>query len=272
MDKFIVHLPRGLKRAAVVGGKENSQDVTSSKRPKQQMYIDLGQKSFGKSSVCPKCDLIYIVGDLEDEKQHKKHCYLKNSAPFFGTCDKYTTIATLDDDGRILSPPLKALQTDKCLQNLAHQMHNEFGYSLDSLFSSAHDHDVFSVYVRLSDGCAVGCLVHERIPKRNCAPLTKEAKVSEVEFNSDDSRENANVLQIEVAANDDDFMLGVRYLWVHESFRCKRIASELVDAARKFSCFGTIVPKENIAFSQPTEAGRCFALKYVKAENILVYK
>jgi hypothetical protein len=40
-----------------------------------QMFIDLGQKSFGKYGTCKICSFLYLIGDLDDEKKHQKHCY-----------------------------------------------------------------------------------------------------------------------------------------------------------------------------------------------------
>jgi hypothetical protein len=39
-----------------------------------QMFIDLGQKSFGASKTCKYCGMVFVVGDTDDERQHITHC------------------------------------------------------------------------------------------------------------------------------------------------------------------------------------------------------
>lgn len=40
----------------------------------QQMYLDLGQRDFGKQTICKTCGMLFVHGLLEDTKQHKKVC------------------------------------------------------------------------------------------------------------------------------------------------------------------------------------------------------
>lgn len=60
-------------------------------------------------------------------------------------------------------------------------------------------------------------------------------------------------------------------VYVFEPFRKRGIASKLIDFVRKDFIFGYKIPKEEIAFSQPTMDGKLFAMKYLETENILVY-
>lgn len=69
----------------------------------------------------------------------------------------------------------------------------------------------------------------------------------------------------------DDSVLGVRYLWVHMSYRRKNVARNLLDIARKHAIFGRIIDRKNICFSQPTSSGIDFAFSYVKSDHILTY-
>jgi zinc-finger of acetyl-transferase ESCO len=90
MDKFVTSLPRGIKRKKLTADsdcKENKKNnVIRGARPeKLQMYIDVGQKSFGKSKQCKHCNFFYLIGDLEDEKEHNKFCASVNMAVSFST-------------------------------------------------------------------------------------------------------------------------------------------------------------------------------------------
>lgn len=39
-----------------------------------QMYLDLGQRSFGRASNCPDCGMLFVQDDLEDRRRHAAHC------------------------------------------------------------------------------------------------------------------------------------------------------------------------------------------------------
>lgn len=39
-----------------------------------QMYLDFGQRSFGKQVECKICSMRYVQGDVEDEAKHKAFC------------------------------------------------------------------------------------------------------------------------------------------------------------------------------------------------------
>jgi len=83
MDKYLLILPRN-NRKRKVHELENQQkvgdntivphkNVITTVKP-VQMYLDYGQKSFGRTIQCNKCGLFYVISDKEDEKQHNKFC------------------------------------------------------------------------------------------------------------------------------------------------------------------------------------------------------
>ena len=53
----------------------------------------------------------------------------------------------------------------------------------------------------------------------------------------------------------DIALLGISRIWTSKSHRRKGIASALLDCARGNFFYGVEVPKEIVAFSQPTESG-----------------
>lgn len=65
--------------------------------------------------------------------------------------------------------------------------------------------------------------------------------------------------------------VGIRYLWTNESYRGLGIATKLIDTLCKFSTFGTVLGADKLAFSQPTDDGRCFAFSYTKSDEIWIY-
>ena len=75
--------------------------------------------------------------------------------------------------------------------------------------------------------------------------------------------------------SDDNYInkltLGIRLIWVREGFRHIGIASRLIDTARRYFQYGSIIQLNKIAFSQPTNDGLAFALKYTKNNQIIGY-
>jgi N-acetyltransferase len=65
---------------------------------------------------------------------------------------------------------------------------------------------------------------------------------------------------------------GIRLMWVSYDSRRKGIAGKLLDCARSHVIRGCIIPQEEVAFTQPTAAGRAFIEVYVGTPKFLVYK
>jgi hypothetical protein len=65
--------------------------------------------------------------------------------------------------------------------------------------------------------------------------------------------------------------LGVRQIWVHRDYRGRRIATQLVDCARMNFSNGSVIFRNDVAFSQPTDMGKIFAFQYVNHDHILIY-
>ncbi len=67
------------------------------------------------------------------------------------------------------------------------------------------------------------------------------------------------------------FLMGVKLVWVNATQRRQAVARRLLDSARKFFMYGTVVSTDNIAFSQPTQAGFEFACGYCQRDCVLAY-
>lgn len=66
-------------------------------------------------------------------------------------------------------------------------------------------------------------------------------------------------------------LCGIRAIWVTPSNRRKHIASYLLDAARESFCADLVLKHSELAFSQPTSAGKAFISSYTKSHSFLVY-
>ena len=66
-------------------------------------------------------------------------------------------------------------------------------------------------------------------------------------------------------------LLGVQFVWIHPSFRGCRLASRVVDAARRCLHYGYEVPIEHVAFAAPTTDGAAFAAAYTGRKDFLTF-
>ncbi|KAK4799143.1 hypothetical protein SAY86_024508 [Trapa natans] len=61
-------------------------------------------------------------------------------------------------------------------------------------------------------------------------------------------------------------------IWVTSSNRRKHIATHLLNAARRSFCEGHELDPSQLAFSEPTSAGRALASSYMGSRLLLVYR
>lgn len=57
-------------------------------------------------------------------------------------------------------------------------------------------------------------------------------------------------------------IIGIREMWVCDDHRRQGIATTLLDKVRATYQFRAMVPRRDVAFSQPTSSGEAFAFKY----------
>ena len=72
---------------------------------------------------------------------------------------------------------------------------------------------------------------------------------------------------ITTSTTADAALVGISRIWISKSYRGKGIALELLDCARSNFFYGMEVPKDLIAFSQPTDSGGQLAKRWFEAET-----
>ena len=83
MDKFVDSFSRGRKKPTA--SKAVVKKCSASQPTQHQMFLDLGQKQFGKNKECLKCGMFYVIGDVDDERRHNQLCAkVLNYPPFDG--------------------------------------------------------------------------------------------------------------------------------------------------------------------------------------------
>ncbi|TKY61926.1 CHROMOSOME TRANSMISSION FIDELITY 7 [Spatholobus suberectus] len=157
-------------------------------------------------------------------------------------------------------------------------------------------HDLCKVYLFVSQHRVVGCLVAEPIEEAfkvvsgSVAGPADRAKKRGVKTRSTTLQFGNVIFQREVerrvaSVSDSDRMegaifcdskptaaaCGIRAIWVTPSNRRKGIASQLLDAVRKSFCTGLELERSQLAFSQPTSAGKALASSYTGTASFLAY-
>lgn len=217
------------------------------KKALEQTYLDLGQKSFAKRTICNTCGMLYVHGLNEDSQQHSRICmdYMKG-VPF--TIPQARLVSSYLN-GSIV----EVRHSDNySLRSKVKRVKEIVDRDLGFVPSETTSPETRTVYLYIANKRVVGFA---------SAEIIKHAFVLHNSFERSTEPQNA--------------MAGVHQLWVHAKFRNQGIATRLVDTIREKLVFGLTVPKVFLAFSSPTEAGARFARNYCGVDNgtkdILVY-
>ena len=122
--------------------------------------------------------------------------------------------------------------------------------------------------IYLEDNNAIGCIFLEQMSISETFQLfrhgssTDKNKYLEYEVN----------IEMNSKIKSSDYLLGIRYIWVHKSRRRSKVASLLLDTGRKTLLYGRAFDRNEVCFSQPTRLGLEFAFNYTLSEYILAYK
>ncbi|KAK9157449.1 hypothetical protein Scep_004023 [Stephania cephalantha] len=275
----------------------NSSRIINKKRSYAQLHLELGQSDF-LLHTCSACGLKYARGEEGDEKVHKE--YHKNSIngiKFKGWRHERVISADVDSGVRIIL----VLDDDPSSQmnkvrEVLKMVEGDLGLCEDWLF-----HKLCKVYLFIAAHRIAGCLVAEPIKTAYRVVSNFEAKSSSNNSYIKKHKSNLTMLQFggfhfhqEVTKKaqhvkkserfDDDCdraifceeeaepaLCGVRAIWVAPSNRRNHVATKLLDAVRKSFCADSILELSQMAFSQPTPAGRALASSYCGTGSFLVY-
>ncbi len=252
----------------------------------QQLFLDFGQSSFGKRSVCNICGMLRVHGVAEDDIQHAKVCKdYKEGVTCLGWKNERTlihfnndkTTPTRNDDRIIEVRDCDVVQHRRKVLEVKRIVDAELGFAISgrqgTTGSGLGDKDDDNViedplngltsYLYISKKRVVGLLLVKRIQRAYQVVLP----------NSTDDTDDKKTASFSISRSlkSTRALLGIHQIWVHSSHRNKGIASKLVTAARDHLIFGMAIPLELVAFSSPTEEGLQFARSYVGVERPLVY-
>ena len=251
------------------------------------MYIDIGQKTFNKSVQCNHCNFFYLMGDVDDEKEHAKYCATMGQ-PIqckFSKGNVPKKVHNFDQWAAVVEFHPSVMKTDKSLKIVASQMKDDMGFDIATVDD---ENETLQLYIYLDDGNILGVLFFERIAKHSthlisheiekrdtkkedtCTPQSTTTESSQ--SSSSPTTHGPSLVDISLQGfRAQEYTLGVRYIWVHKKWRRKGIASSLCDIARRKTEYGKVIEKSAISFSQPTSCGMNFATSYTKTSSISTY-
>jgi GNAT superfamily N-acetyltransferase len=115
----------------------------------------------------------------------------------------------------------------------------------------------YRMFVYVTNGRVVGCLIAEQIRRANPIVYTGTARnVDSVLIQTDECKKA---------------ILGVSRMFVDYNFRKQGIATKLLDAARSDLVSNYVCKKKHVAFTRTTNDGHEFAKKYMEQDLYLVY-
>ncbi|XP_071688311.1 protein CHROMOSOME TRANSMISSION FIDELITY 7-like [Rutidosis leptorrhynchoides] len=278
----------------LVVGKCNK--VLNKKRKYAQFHLDLGQSDFMFRN-CKTCGFKFVPGDEEDAKLHKEfHKNYTHGIGFKGWRNERVINTNSLENGRVIlvlddDPPAHMNKVQEVIKMMEMELGDGWIF-----------HKQCKVYLFISSQRVAGCLVAEQIKKayqlvsKSIAKsdlnttTKKEGKLTSTTLKFGDISFHREIVRNNKASSksktesDDAFLgailcekdavsavCGIRAIWVTPSNRRKHVATHLLEATRKSFCLGSILENSQLAFSQPTNAGKLLASSYTNSESFLVY-
>jgi len=215
----------------------------------KQLHLDAGQSDFGHAT-CARCGMVYARGEDEDERLHAAfHAALLEPPAFRGwAAERVAWRCAAAPPRRVLhvapGDPAAHWARVRALGDVAAAA---LGLPPSWLLQAgAHAFIAVSAAGRVEGLLVAEALAEARRLLPGCAVLRCQR-------------------QPQPAGG------GVRAVWVHPAHRRAGTARRLLDAARAGLLAGAVLPRELLAFSQPTPEGRALAAAYSGTEAFLVY-
>ena len=224
------------------------------KRKQQQLYLDLGQKSFASHKICPICSSLIVHG-TKDSQDHDTICKSFKEGVICLGFKRERCVARFGEE-RILEIRQDDLGGRKKVEEVKMIADRELGFAT-TVNKDGDGSDAMTSYIYIAKKRIVGLLSVKRIER--AYPLLADTGTT--------ARTRGSISRSTIPRKA---ILGIHQIWVHRVHRHRSIGTKLVDAARTNYVFGMVVPVERIGFSSPTEEGVGFARGYV-GEEVLVY-
>ncbi|KAA8645472.1 ESCO family N-acetyltransferase [Aspergillus tanneri] len=244
----------------------------------KQMQIDLGHEV---RRTCATCGMEYVPSNSEDASLHKKFHDMNSTGVDLGkafmraNASRWVYEATRFEEGYVVIVDRKASPTAK---NQAKKVLEVIGKELSSpeiqdevLWSqveapkhlrkngSSEKVDRYKVFLHMKDSRCVGACLTERIWESR--PVEKPS-----------AAQNGTDSAVTVREETHPAIVGISRIWTSGSSRRKGIAMDLLDCVVSNFIYGMEIPKEQMAFSQPTGSGKALAQSFFGDEEWHVYE
>ncbi|KAJ5884955.1 hypothetical protein N7495_009465 [Penicillium taxi] len=239
----------------------------------RQMQIDLGTEV---RKTCATCGMEYIPSNTEDAALHKKFHEMNSTGVDLGkafmraNASRWVYEATRFDEGYVVIVDRKASPSAKSQAKRVLEVVNKELSSPEIpdevLWSQVEPPkhlqqdtaeekvDRYRVFLHMKDSRCVGLCLTERI--------WESRPVAQAEQNG-----ATNSSSVTVKDEIQPAVVGVSRIWTSGTSRRKGIALDLLDCVVINFIYGMEIPKDQIAFSQPTESGNRLANKFFADEK-----
>lgn len=235
--------------------------ITPKKKKKatkqEQMYLDLGQKDFGHVT-CPTCGMVYTRAQPDDEAAHIRHHKSFVSGLRF-TGWKNECVVKEYHDGRVImvSPDNHPLHLKK-VEEVRKVVDSELGFVADVPYRRSGAKTFLFITTKKVVGCSVAVQIDQGYP---VLPSPGESSTPEKQ-----------IAAWCCSTTPQSAQCGISRIWVHSQYRRKKVATRLLDCVRMNFIYGCIIPRELVAFSDPTPDGKRLAKSYAGTSQFLVFR
>lgn len=271
------------------------QSVSSRPSTLVQSYLALGQRG-ADPETCGRCGMTWTPGLASEERAHASHCALSalrsaaggaavpappralkafricagpNGSDFFCLpvvrADVAAALPIYDASATLTAPASLPAATRVVAVAVTELLARELGpnshpFTVDRSGRGCGGGNAGEegaavparYWLAVAGGHIVGALVTADVPNGAAFPLRVDVGGESIAPTMDRSQPTRA-------------SLGVAQVWTAPAWRRRGLARSLLDAARAHAVYGHSVPWREVAFSQPTRAGRAFATSYVAA-------
>jgi len=267
----------------------------------EQLYLDFGQKSFGRQIHCARCKMMYTEGEPNDESAHRAHHERAVRGAVMRECDSEKVVrpATNWSLCRRATAHGQLLTTSRprCAQ-VCRQPDGGRMVVIDASSSEPQQNRVREAASMMSvdlgdfalptdyraflsigpDARLRGCTVAHPITTAYCAELADGAPVVGARGGAGDAtagcgRGGGELCGGSLRRSEEPLpaACGVSHIWVSSEQRRRGVGSSLLEAVRCHMASSFELTRGQIAFCQPTDNGLALALSYLGDGRLLVY-
>ncbi|KAL4739239.1 ESCO1/2 acetyl-transferase-domain-containing protein [Aspergillus similis] len=260
-------------RASLDPPKKKAATPVSQQPALKQMQLDLGHEV---RKTCATCGMEYVPSNSEDASLHKKFHDMNSTGVDLGkafmraNASRWVYEATRFDEGYVVivdrkSSPTAKNQAKKVLEVISKELSSPV-IEDDILWSqteppkhlrkngASEKVDRYKVFLHMKDSRCVGACLTERIWESHAVDKAS------IQTDGADSA-------VTVREDTHPAIVGISRIWTSGSSRRKGIAMDLLDCVVSNFIYGMEIPKEQVAFSQPTNSGKSLAQAFFGPEN-----